>query len=303
MKRFFLNILLFALPFPGILLVADYLLSREAAHSNYRPIESWYDLMHGNIDADIIVMGNSRAWVHFDPMIMDSILCVNTYNIGIDGSAVNRQVHKYNLFKKRNRKPKVILQNIDLNSLNYTVGYEREQFLPYFLDRSMRNEFLPSEPFTFCEKYIPLHRYHMIEIKNLFSRGPRSLTKGYQGMDWIWDDSKYKGISKLTFAPSDTTVRMFEEYLAETKADSIKVVFVYSPYYIGATGKITNLEEMQSFYQDIANKYDIPVLDYSQMSICSDTTFFYNAMHLNRRGAELFTDSLANDIKKLGVLK
>ncbi len=282
--------------------MADYLLSKEAARSNYRPIESWYDLMHGNIDADVIIMGNSRAWVQYHPMILDSILGVSTYNIGMEGSAVNRQVHKYNLFRKHNRKPKVILQNIDLFSFDYIVGLEREQFLPYFWDSSMREEFLSSEPFTFWEKYIPLHRYHIIQMKNLISRGPRSLTKGYQGMDREWDGSKYQQISELTFVPNDTTVRIFEEYLSETRAESIKVVFVVAPCYIGTTHKIVNLAELQAFYQNLADKYDIPILDYSHMDICNDTTFFYNAMHLNKRGAELFSDSLANDIKKLGVL-
>ena len=39
------------------------------------------------------------------------------------------------------------------------------------------------------------------------------------------------------------------------------------------------------------------------MDICYDTTYFYNAMHLNKIGAEIFSDTLANDIKRLGIIK
>ena len=47
----------------------------------------------------------------------------------------------------------------------------------------------------------------------------------------------------------------------------------------------------------------IPILDYTHMSLCEDTSYFYNAMHLNKKGSDIFSDSLANDIKKMGILK
>ena len=64
-----------------------------------------------------------------------------------------------------------------------------------------------------------------------------------------------------------------------------------------------DLDTEYTFYQRIADKYDIPVLDYSHMSICNDTSFFYNAMHMNVKGAERFSDTLAHDIKEMGFLK
>ena len=66
---------------------------------------------------------------------------------------------------------------------------------------------------------------------------------------------------------------------------------------------MTCLKEVHTFYNNIAKAFDIPVLDYSNMEICSDSTYFYNAMHLNKKGSKLFSDSLANDIRRLGVLK
>ena len=59
---------------------------------------------------------------------------------------------------------------------------------------------------------------------------------------------------------------------------------------------------MHSAYKKIADKYGIPILDYMTMSLCKDTTYFYNAMHLNKKGSEIFSDSLAHDLKRLGIL-
>lgn len=116
-------------------------------------------------------------------------------------------------------------------------------------------------------------------------------------MDRHWDGSEFEKIKEIKFAPNDTTAMMFDNYLAKAKAEGIKVVLIYTPQYIGATQKTSNQTFMHEWYQQIADKYDFPILDYTYMDICQDTTYFYNAMHLNRKGAEIFSDSLANDLK------
>lgn len=296
MRKFIFTILSFLLPLFSCLLIADYIISEKTQLSNERMIEAWYDLMHSKIDADIIVMGSSRAWVHINPLILDSILGIKTYNLGIDGSDVNRQIHKYNLFRKYNRKPQLIIQNIDIWAMGSGTGYEREQLFPYFWNLNVRKEFFDSEPYSVWEKYFPMYRFRDFRP---MKKEPRYLIKGYQGQDKHWNGTNFEKIKEITFFANDTTVRMFEDYLAETKNDGIKVVFVYTPQYIGATKKTTNQQYMHKWYQQIADKYNIPVLDYTYMHICYDTAYFYNAMHLNRKGAEIFSDSLANDLKRL----
>lgn len=292
MKKFIYSIIAFCL----IPYIADFALSAIVQRSNNREVESWYDLMHSQIDADLVVMGNSRAWVQINPTILDSILGVETYNLGMDGSCINRQIHKYHLFRKYNRKPKIIVQTLDAWSLGYKTGYEREQLFPYFWNWNMREEFFESEPFTFLEKYIPMYRFRSFMP---LRRGPRSLIKGYQGMDRPWDGSAFEKVKSITFTPNDTTIRMFDDYLAKAKAEGITVVLVFTPQYIGATEKTTNHSYMHECYNRFASKYDFPIMDYTYMDICYDTAYFYNAMHLNRKGAEIFSDSLANALKRL----
>lgn len=292
------------MPAWGVMTIADYFFSKMITNSSYFHINHWYDLMHGEIDADVVVMGNSRAWVQVDPTILDSILCTNTYNLGMDGSAINRQIRKYNIFRLYNRKPKLIIQNIDFNTLQYIVGYEREQFFPYFWDRGVREEFYSSEPISFWEKYVPLYRYyHSCSLGTLYCimNASRILTKGYQGQSLQWDGSAFRKVQSIRFAPNDTSLVMFDEYLSKAKTEGIEIVFMYAPQYIGATRKIENLKEMHDVYQKYADKYDIPILDYTYSDICYDTAYFYNAMHMNKDGAEIFSRILANDIKRLKV--
>lgn len=290
-----------------MLTIMDYLYSQAAIKSNKFNIEAWYELMHGEADADIVVMGSSRAWVHIDPIIMDSIIDTSTYNLGIDGSPIDRQIRKYHVFRLHNRKPKMIIQNIDYASLGYRTGYNREQFFPYLWDKTIRKEFLSSEHLTLFEKYVPMYRYYrnfdFETFKDVITNTERKLTRGYEGQELHWDGTKFDEIKSITFSPNDTTMQMFDQYLSDANAEGIKVVFVYTPMYIGATKKLENIDEMYATYKKYADRYDIPILDYTYMNICYDTTYFYNAMHLNKTGAEIFSDSLAHDIKKLGLLK
>lgn len=299
MKLFFQRIATFVLTLLLALSIIDIILSKIAETSDYRCIEAWYDLMHKSIDADVIVMGNSRAWVQVDPTVLDSILETNTYNLGMDGSPINRQLHKYNVFRKHNKKPKLIIHNIDYWSLAYEVGYEKEQFFPYFWDNAMRKEFFASEPFSFPEKYIPLYRYHGYNLFSFLKKGAGVLNKGYASYNQSWNGTAFMNVYSIPFALNDTTAVMFDKYLAMTKKESIDIVFVYSPIYSEAAKKMQDLDFMYDTYREFADKYHIPILDYSHMTLSSDTTYFMNAMHLNKLGAEIYSDSLACDIKHM----
>ena len=218
----------------------------------------------------------------------------------MSGSLFNEEIHKWNLYRRFNKKPQLVIQNIDRSELGFNVGYMKEQYFPYFWNIPMRKEFYATEPLSFQEKYLPLYRYRGYDL--WLQSNPRSLTKGYRPIDRRWDGSLFAKVDSIPFDCNPVVVEMFDEYLARNKAEGIKIVFVYSPIYIGVTEKMTNLEEMYEAYQRFADKYDIPILDYTYMDICYDTTCFYNAHHLNKKGAEIFSDSLANDIKKLGIL-
>ena len=81
MKRFLVKILISALPFL-VLYPVDFVYSQLTMHSNDSDVESWYDLMHGKIYSDVVIMGNSHASDHYNPTVIDSILITNSYNLG-----------------------------------------------------------------------------------------------------------------------------------------------------------------------------------------------------------------------------
>ena len=309
MRNFLIRLTYFFIISLVLACLLDFFISLKLTNSTERMYQQWSGLYKDSLYADVVVLGSSRAWTQYNPVILDSILHTNSFVNGIDGSAINRQMIKYkNYCRITNSKPKLIIQNIDLGTMAITYGYEREQFFPYFVfDREVVNSYQPYENFNLLELYLPCYRYigYPEEVKksiNLHSEFPEPLYKGYFGRDIEYDGSELRKIDTIVADIDRTMLIEFSKFCEEIKSDSIEMCFVYAPVYIEATNKLVNKDDMYKAYQTIANKYNIPILDYNYHPISCDSTNFYNATHLNKKGSILFSTQLAHDLDSLGIL-
>lgn len=300
MKKFLVNVALFAAILLCVAVVADCHKSRQLRNSKDRIYAGWNDIYNNTTRYDLVINGSSRAWVQFDPHILDSVLHINSYNLGIDGSCINRQVVKYHKYNERHGQPHYLIQNIDWVTLDCRIGYERKQYFPYFFsDRTLMCEMDKYEHFSLLEKYVPYYRY--IGMKPVPYE--TEVYKGYRGNDWTWDGTEFEKQDSILLSADEDMICLFSTFLAEQKAAGTQVLLVYSPAYHGIMEKLTDKDKMHFLFDSIAGLYNIPILNYLEQPLCYDTTYFYNAMHLNRLGAELFTTQLAHDIDSIGFIQ
>jgi lysophospholipase L1-like esterase len=132
---------------------------------------------------------------------------------------------------------------------------------------------------------------------------PSKRNKGYQGQELPWEGSGLEKIlsknDSLIAKREPEIVLLFDTFLRYCKENDIQVILVFTPLYIKATDYTADKEEVMQIYHSFSEKYNIPFLDYSHDPLCYDTIYFHNAMHLNKKGAELFSLKLANDIKQV----
>lgn len=307
MKNFLVILVIFGTGLLGFAFLTDYAITKRLHQSKIRMLVAWNEMYSGNLQHDVLIMGGSRAWTGYSPQILDSILGISSYNLGIDGSHFNRQILRYDTYRRFNAKPKAIIQNIDFATLGFTTGLEREQFFPYFFDDSLKSESSKYEKFNILEKYLPAYRY--IGYSSIIQEGIKltgdeaDIKKGYFGIDKPWDGTIFHEVTEFEHGQDCLTLSLFDQYLARAHSENIRVIFVHAPMYIGATKKLINVEEMFLMFDRFAQKYNIPVLNYNYDPISYDSLNFYNATHLNRKNAELFSVKLAHDIDSLGFLK
>jgi hypothetical protein len=308
MKTFLIKIIVFSILLISGAFILDAMIDKGLKKTGVGEFQTWNDIFFSKINSNVIISGSSRAWVHISPEILDSVLHVNSYNLGIDGYPFNMEYVRYKIFEKYNPKPKLIIQGADFNILSKRKdAYQKGQFLPYLHENLLQQE-LKEIGFTEFDFYIPAVTYHG-EFIGIY-RGLREFVgekhfpadryKGYCGQNREWDGSQLEKILSNDSIISNVEteiVQLFDSFLNHCEKNDIKVILVFTPQYIKATEFTKNKDEIIEIYHSFSKKYDIPFLDYSYDSLCYDTAYFYNAMHLNKKGAELFSLKLANDIK------
>lgn len=312
MKKFILTLLCFCLPIIILLIPIDYLLSNKLKGLNdFAKGENlvWNDIYNSNVNDDIVIYGSSRAWVHIDPLLIESKLGRKAYNLGIDGHNFWLQNLRHQELLKYNQKPDYIIYSVDVFTLAKRKDlYNYDQFLPYMLGNDNIHDFTSSyEGFSYFDYNFPLIRYEGKKnvIRQAFKTSilednvKLARVKGYRGIEKKWnkdfDKAKQKKVN-FSVEIDLASVEKFELFLDECEKNSIKVIFVYTPEYIEGQEFVSNRNEIVSLFEELAVKHKILFLNYSDNSISKQKKYFYNALHLNKTGAELFTNKLIKDL-------
>lgn len=281
-----------------------------------RKYSTWNDIYSGELHPDIVAVGSSRVWLGYNTYVLDSMLHCNSHNLGLDGHYIDFQLIRYDTYRRYNAKPKVVLMNVDcLSTLGITADsrYEREQFFPYFFDDTLISRVAAIKQITWIDRHVPLVRY--FGYRDEFEWGIES----FFGKKDFFDGGMHKGYrgdgGRLGLGPIvdvDTMVKvgankqaveLLDSFAKRTNEEGIRLVFVKSPVFEPLLNKISNVDENDSIFEKIAEKYQIPILDYYHSAVSQDKTNFMTPSHLNKKGSELFTMELCHDLDSLGVLR
>jgi hypothetical protein len=312
MKKFGQKSLLFIFPILILAFPIDVIISNSLSKTydnTTGEFEVWNDIYSGDIDCDLAIYGSSRAWVQFNSKILEDSLKLSVYNFGIDGHNFWLQYLRHLEYIKYNKPPKQIIVSVDVFSLGKRNElYNMNQFLPYMLWNTNIYKYTHSYlGYKTLDYFIPILRYAgKQEIMNKAvitftnNNSEKFRYHGYKGMDskWTMDFEKAKSKAKNYKIQFDkNTIELFEHFLSECKFKKINVILIYAPEYIEGQKFVSNRNEIIRIYKILANKYKILFLDYSSDKLSYDKNLFYNTLHLNSKGADLFTKKLTFDLK------
>ncbi len=312
MKKLFINIAIFLCIVLPPLYFLDYAVNK-GLRNTYFVQGSLNDVYNGKASADVLFCGASKTKFQYSPRIVDSLLHLNSYNIGVSGWPFHMQYAMFQLYLQHNKKPKYIVQNIDAILLNYQDEfYEADQYMPYAHDTIVQKfSHHLKGAFTFSELNMPLfiynnhYNYMKQGLKTYFNIGapvPPPTYKGYiphlETWDGSFDDFKKANPNGVKFSYSDTIRKEFVQYLDYCKANGIKMIFVYAPVYYEETKMVLNQGDMYALFNNYSKQYNIPIIDYNQDTMCNVKRYFMNSQHLNIEGSEIFSAKLAQDLQQ-----
>jgi len=306
MKKFLAEIVMFLTLACSLLMIITYTTDKGLQRSNHKYYQTWNDIRLGAVNAGILVQGNSHAWVQVDPGILDSALHIGSYNMGINAYLFDIQYARYKFYRAHNLKPRMIVQCIDLFTFDKSGELiDKPQFLPYLSDTSIASaaeklgmprwyRFLP---FLKWQEQATLVNIGVRQFWQPVHQDTEYLYKGYRGQERQWDEGMFNWFMEKNphYIPeiNNSVFGQFKTFLAGCRKDTIQVVMVLTPHYRRFTQTVVMLPEYRRLMQLTADTYNARFLDFTTDSLCSDSMLFYNATHLNKTGAELFSRKLA----------
>ena len=294
---FFLIVVLFDVCFGFI---CDYL--RDHALSG--DIKRFNDLIMKDRH-DVLVFGSSRALYHYDSDVLEKNLNIECYNAGYGGHGI---ILSYPLLRSilERYKPRLIILEItkECDFLEFTGDQKNTRYISTLKPWShipIVSEIIRSVAFT---DYILVHASSMFRYNsqiihligdNLLSQ--KKADKGFIPLGGNIIMQEYKKISLKEKCKNDPVKVYWLKQFANLKNKwNLNMVWVISPIFDFDSSGYEDYE----FVRDIAKSYDIPFFDYYlDSSFVGHGELFNDRIHLNSRGAQIFTERFATDLTQM----
>jgi hypothetical protein len=268
-------------------------------------------IMGGQINAQIVITGSSRALSDFDPRIVEAATGLTAFNIGRNGSQTDMQLAVLRAYLEHNHKPEIVIHSLDSFSFEATREvYDPAQYVPYLYDEALYGALRQINPSIWKSRYVPLYGYVVDDMSMSWISGLRALSGwspredfylGFNPRPQKWSDEfeSFKAANPGGVKwPIDPEGRQsLEDLVRLCQEQGIQLIFVYPPEYSEMQGLTKNRDEVFQDFHELSTRYNFPLWDYSDWKYGGDTVYFQNSQHLNEDGAEVFSTDLANHLK------
>jgi hypothetical protein len=271
----------------------------------------WNRIVDGQINADILITGSSRAVYHYDPSVIQKATGRSSYNIGLNGSQIDMQVARLRTYLAHNRKPTLIVHNLDLFTFQVSHGevYDPGQYIPYLREETLYAPLRKIHPQIWKARALPLYGYVVEDLRFTWVSGlgallgrmpPEDRPLGFSGRHLVWtaefDEFRALHANGVRVEIEPDGVRALEELIHTCRDQGIELMFVYSPEYREMKDLTLNRSELFGRFRELSVKNGILFIDFSDSEVSAHRENFYNSQHLNEDGAATFSRLLADRI-------
>lgn len=251
--------------------------------------------------ADVLIFGSSKANHQFYPDVFEKRLNLSYYNAGRDGSSI---FYHYALLQSilQRYSPKIIILEMTREFDKKQISYDRiTMLLPYYEGYpamrpiiEMKSRF---EKLKLISKIYPYNSllFSIISGNSEFNRVRNSDIQGYVPLTREWNEPIQHMSVPFRDQIDSTKIKIFESFVKDCTKSGVKLYIVASPnYYVMDYVDKSNLIAMQ-----IARKHNVRFYNYSNDSLfLANPSYFADNMHLNNKGAIVFSNMLLDEIIK-----
>lgn len=247
---------------------------------------------------DLLIFGSSRAAYHYIPKIIKDSTGLSVYNCGREGSGI--YYHYGVLLATLERyKPKVIMLDLDYRDFYQHEGIFGldilEEHNPFY--HKISKEFDSLLVLKGFKEEIKLqsnlYRYNSKSFKMITSyfAGGRGNVDGFRSKN---------GILKKEILPLKADnlildynkIETIKKFITKAKENNIKIILTVSPYFIKTP------KDLYKPVEKLAIENNIEIINHLQDTLfIKDASLFNDILHLNLKGATVFSKKIASEVK------
>ena len=309
----FRSVVLFALVGIFLFWLITYTIDFGVRHSDDTQVGTINRIMDHKIDPQIMAFGASSGEVSIDPETIQKGTGLTCFNSCIDGTRFLQYAGLINEFNEYSQNNKLIILSESYFSFEKISALTSiERYLPHLNNDNVYHSLFMVQPdLTWKCKYIPFYRYiaatHVYYKNAVIGWGNFLHHRPYQGLGYFPVDRSWEpdadatiesvGSFKISFDP--VIVDEYIRVIKNAESRNRKVVILLTPVFSEMLKKVTDINPLRVKLDSIARAVNATFLDFTTQPICSDKTMFYNSLHLNQRGSEIFSAILADSLKKI----
>lgn len=252
------------------------------------------------VKSQVLIIGSSRAKHHYDPKIFEDSLKLSCYNAGRDAE----KLFYYDAILKSALKryhPQIVILDILGDELR-TDSYNYNQItslLPYYTNHPEIRKIVllksPNERLKLLSAIYPFNSLIIPILANTFGGNDKKPETQKNGFSGDMNGTVHKHLEKTTYDNTiDTTIiNTLRSFITDCKEKNVKLYIIVSPCF----KRYTNQSRSTLITRQIADRYQVKLWDYSQdIFFISHPQFFNDEIHLNIKGAEIYSKLIASRI-------
>lgn len=294
MKKFILRLLsILTSTFLIILILNFYYVKTEG----YQTLNDLEKFSHIENNLEIVNLGSSHGMCSFDYSATD----YNGFNFGLNFQNLYYDYQLLLKFQKNLKNNCIVILPISLFTFGQS-NYNESQRYYKILDPIQIYNFTIKDFIIYKVLPILSAKSQMIYMFKDIEVGLR-----YDSFKDISKETSKRDIQYLqNYNRYSENLIYFDTIISFCKAKNYKIILITTPLtglYLEKIPKTLKVE-YNNFLFELANRYEISYLDYSSDNrFMNNQELFMNTDHLNKKGAELFTKIVIEDLKKLGIIK
>jgi len=266
-------------------------------------------------DAEILILGSSRAEFHVMPSVLKARLSLESYNAGAKGQDFLYAMMTYDLWKRRHAPPRAIVLVVDIESLiEREVEIPAAQIAASYIDESpvVRDILYSGGTFKRFEYLSRSYRYNgkLFSIAKHSFAAPNPNDDGFRVTPGALDprepgvlnalDQEHTQREMAERPFSEQKLAYLRQFAQENAARGVRVFLLHTPLYRqdDAAHRLW-MTKLEAVTRTLPGVQILDLCTASRPDVFADKPELYrNLNHLNARGAEVLTQLLADELQK-----